>query len=99
MTQPTHLPPAPPQVVMIDQSTIYHLLLEVRDQGRATDSKVDALGSKVDDLAEDKKDHEARIRTLEQIKTVAPWQLWTAVTTGVALFGAVVALLKTLGAV
>lgn len=77
-------------VVMIDQSTIYNLLLEVRDKVREVDTKVDHL-------IEDNKDHEERIRSLEQRKTIAPWQLWTAVGSGVTVFGAIVAILRGLG--
>lgn len=79
-----------PHVVMIDQSTIYNLLLEVRDKVREVDTKVDHL-------IEDNKDHEERIRSLEQRKTIAPWQLWTAVCGGVALFGSLMAILRGMG--
>lgn len=86
-------------VVTIDQSTIYTLLLEVRDQGKDTGAKVDALGSKVDTLVENHKDHEGRIRELEKRKTVAPWQLWTAFAGGVGVFGGLVAIFNQLGGV
>lgn len=92
-------PPQEPQaqVVMIDQTRIYDVLLEVRDQGKTTDAKVDGLGAKVDALVEDKKDHEMRIRALEQQKVVSPWQLWTALSGGAALLGIVVGIFKALG--
>lgn len=79
-----------PQVVMIDQSTIYNLLLEVRDDVR--DVKKDVAEIKADSA-----DHEERIRSLEQRKTIAPWQLWTAVCGGVALFGSLMAILRGMG--
>lgn len=86
-----------PLGVVIDQGRIYDVLLEVRDQGKTTDAKVDGLGAKVDTLVEEKKDHEMRIRALEQRKTISPWQLWIAVGGGVSALGAVVALLRSLG--
>jgi hypothetical protein len=79
-----------PQVVMIDQSTIYNLLLEVRDDVR--DVKKD-----VAEIRADSADHEARIRDLEQRKFISPWQLWTVFGGGVTVIGAVVALLRGLG--
>lgn len=48
----------PPAVVVIDQSTIYNLLLEVRDDVR--DVKKDLA-----ELANDSKDHESRLRVVE----------------------------------
>lgn len=86
-----------PQVVMIDQSKIYDLLLSVKDKVVAVDAKVDSVDAKVDSLIEDKKDHESRLRVLEQRKTIAPWQLWTAVGSGVTVFGAIVAILRGMG--
>jgi hypothetical protein len=83
--------PAPPQVsvVTIDQSTIYNLLLEVRDDVR--DVKHD-----VAELKEDKVDHEERIRKLEERKTVSPWQLWLALAGGISVLGGVFAIFNQL---
>lgn len=47
-----------PSVVVIDQSTIYNLLLEVRDDVR--DVKKDLA-----ELAHDSRDHEDRLRSVE----------------------------------
>lgn len=48
----------PGTAVIIDQATIYALLLEVRDDVRD-------VKAKVDELANDSHDHEQRIRVLE----------------------------------
>jgi len=81
--------PTQVSVVTIDQSTIYNLLLEVRDDVR--DVKHD-----VAELNKDKVDHEERIRKLEERKTVSPWQLWLAIGSGVTFAGGVIALLQSL---
>lgn len=41
-------------------------------------------------------DHEDRLRAVEARKTIAPWQLWTAVSGGVLLVGSVVTTLATI---
>lgn len=81
--------PVPVSVVTIDQSTIYNLLLEVRDDVR--DVKHD-----VAELKEDKVDHEDRIRKLEERKTISPWQLWLALVGAISALGGVIAILNTL---
>ncbi|MFJ4107880.1 hypothetical protein [Oerskovia enterophila] len=83
--------------MIIDQTKIYDLVLSVKDKVMAVDAKVDSVDAKVDSLVEGKKDHETRLRVLEQRKTIAPWQLWTAVGSGVTVFGGLVAALRGLG--
>jgi hypothetical protein len=86
MTDPI---PAPASVVTIDQSTIYNLLLEVRDDVRE-------VKHDVAELKEDKVDHEERLRKLEERKFVSPWQMWLAVGSGVTFLGGILAIIDQL---
>jgi type II secretory pathway component PulL len=64
------------------------------------EAKVDVAlaqhGARLDNHSADLADHEQRLREVEQRKTVSPWQLWLAVSGGVATFATLVAVLTNL---
>jgi hypothetical protein len=64
------------------------------------EAKVDVAlaqhGARLDNHTADLADHEARLREVEQRKTVSPWQLWLAVTGGVGTLAALAGLVSTL---
>lgn len=49
---------------------------------------VTRLEAKIDVMLAQQNDHEERIRRLEQMPHLAPWKLWTAVTSAVAAMAA-----------
>lgn len=52
--------------------------------------------ARLDNHAQDIADHEARLREVEQRKTVSPWQLWLAISGGIGALGAVIAVVVSL---
>lgn len=52
------------------------------------------IDTRLEGVIEDKKDHEARIRKLEDQRTVSPKQLWTGAASAVAVASAAIPLIN-----
>jgi hypothetical protein len=77
----------PPEHLIPDAVPSWAIRLEAK-----VDVALTQHAGRLDTHAADLADHEARLRQVEQRKTVSPWQLWLAITGGVGTLAALVGL-------